>query len=98
MHKNECHYHGSMNSTDEVEDKQLYKEIVHTVHKLFYFPERIETKIKGDYVLVLLVPFLVSAPKTIPCRKKQFHSLNASENFLTENEKKDNGIFLLWLS
>ena len=74
--------------------KKLYIQYI----SCFIFPERIEPKIKGDYVLVLLVPFLVSAPKTIPCRKKQFHSLNASENFLTENEKKDNGIFLLWLS
>ena len=98
MHKNECHYHGSMNSTDEVEDKNLYKESVHTVHKLFYFPEKNRTKIKGDYILVSQVPSLVSAPKTILCRKKQFHSVNASENFLTENEKKDNGIFLRWLS
>ena len=37
MHKNECHYHGSMNSTDEVEDKYLYKEIERIVHKLFNF-------------------------------------------------------------
>ena len=46
MHKNECHYHGSMNSTDEVEDKNLYKESVHIVHKLFYFPEKNRKKNK----------------------------------------------------
>ena len=44
-------------STDEVEDKYLYKEIVRIVHKFFIFLKRIETKIKGDYVLVLQVPF-----------------------------------------
>ena len=75
--------------------KKLYIEYI----RCLVFLLRIERKNKRWLCIGFISAFfLVSAPKTIPSREKQFHSLNASENYLTENEKKDNGIFFLWLS